>query len=110
MAENGRLRVGLFGVGLEAYWGKFAGLEDRLKGYLARVAAKMERPGREVLNFGLVDSAGRAQAVAHETRRQNVDLLVTLRYDVCALVHRAPHSQTSARACAGPQFTARACD
>jgi len=76
MAENGRLRVGLFGIGLAAYWGQFAGLEDRLKGYVARIAEKIDGPGREVVNFGLVDSADRAYAVGHEARRQNVDLLV----------------------------------
>ena len=30
----GTLRVGLFGIGLDAYWPQFAGLEDRLEGYL----------------------------------------------------------------------------
>ena len=32
MAETYKLRVGLLGVGLEAYWTQFARLEDRLKG------------------------------------------------------------------------------
>jgi L-arabinose isomerase len=30
--------IGLFGIGLDAYWPQFAGLEDRLKGHIARVA------------------------------------------------------------------------
>jgi hypothetical protein len=30
------LRVGLFGIGLDTYWPQFAGLEERLRGYLAR--------------------------------------------------------------------------
>ena len=76
MAEDGTLRVGLFGIGLAAYWSQFEGLEDRLKGYVARVAERLGVPGREIVNFGLVDSAERAFAVGHEARRQDVDLLV----------------------------------
>jgi L-arabinose isomerase len=76
MAEGGTLRVGLFGIGLAAYWSQFAGLEDRLKGYVARVAEKLAGPGREIVNFGLVDSPERAYAVGHEARREDVDLLV----------------------------------
>ena len=76
MAEDGRLRVGLFGIGLAAYWSQFAGLEQRLKGYVARVAEKLAGPGREIVNFGLVDSPERAFAVGHEARKQDVDLLV----------------------------------
>jgi L-arabinose isomerase len=76
MAEGGKLRVGLFGIGLEAYWSQFAGLEDRLRGYLARVEQKIGGPGREIVNFGLVDSVERAFAVGHEARRQDIDLLV----------------------------------
>ena len=76
MAEGGTLRVGLFGIGLAAYWSQFAGLEERLKGNVARVADKLAAPGREIVNFGLVDSAEKAFAVGHEARRQDVDLLV----------------------------------
>ena len=31
------LRVGLFGIGLDAYWPQFAGLKERFEGYLGRV-------------------------------------------------------------------------
>jgi L-arabinose isomerase len=63
MAEGGKLRVGLFGIGLEAYWSQFDGLEDRLRGYVARVGQKIAGPGLRDLNFGLVDSVERAYAV-----------------------------------------------
>ena len=76
MAEGGGLRVGLFGIGLAAYWSQFAGLEARLQGYVARVGERLAGPGREIVNFGLVDSPERAFAVGHEARRQDVDLLV----------------------------------
>src|SRR5437868_2253279 len=76
MAENGNLRIGLFGIGLATYWSQFAGLEDRLKSYIDRVAHRISGAGREIVNFGLVDTPERAYAIGHEARRENVDLLV----------------------------------
>jgi L-arabinose isomerase len=72
---NPPLRLGLFGIGLDAYWPQFAGLKERLEGYLARVAAKLARPGVEVVNVGLVDNPDRARAAGRELRRQDVDLI-----------------------------------
>ena len=43
------LRVGLFGIGLDAYWPQFSGLKDRLEGYLGRVAQKLARPSRRLM-------------------------------------------------------------
>jgi L-arabinose isomerase len=65
----------LFGIGLEAYWPQFAGLKKRLEGYMTRVAAKLVRPGVEIVNLGLVDNPDRARAAGREFRRQDVDLL-----------------------------------
>jgi L-arabinose isomerase len=76
MAEGGILRIGLFGIGLATYWNQFAGLEDRLKRYLEYVHKRLSGSGREVVNFGLVDSPERAFAVGHEARRHDIDLLV----------------------------------
>jgi L-arabinose isomerase len=54
MVTSPSLCVGLFGIGLEAYWPQFEGLKPRLEGYLAQVAGKLGRPGVEVCNLGLV--------------------------------------------------------
>lgn len=70
------LRVGLFGIGLDAYWPQFSGLKERLEGYLGRVAAKLARPGVEIVNLGLVDHPDRAYAAGREFRRQDVDLIL----------------------------------
>ncbi|MDR0901593.1 MAG: arabinose isomerase, partial [Opitutaceae bacterium] len=69
------LRIGLFGIGLDAYWPQFAGLKERLEGYLARVAEKLRRPGVEVVSAGLVDNPDRARAAGGELRRADVDLI-----------------------------------
>ena len=70
------LRVGLFGIGLAAYWSQFAGLEERLRGYVGVVEERLKGPGRTIVNLGLVDSVDRAYEAGHEARRQDVDLLV----------------------------------
>jgi len=69
------LRVGLFGIGLKAYWPQFEGLKTRLEGYLAQVAAKLGRPGVEVSNLGLIDSPEKAMEAGHAMRRADVDII-----------------------------------
>jgi L-arabinose isomerase len=69
------VRVGLFGIGLEAYWPQFPGLRDRLEASLAHVQARLERPGVEVVSLGLVDSPEKAIEAGHRLRREDVDLI-----------------------------------
>jgi L-arabinose isomerase len=69
-------RIGLFGIGLEAYWPQFAGLKERLEGYLQRVEQRVRRPGVEVVNLGLIDSPPKALAAGHQFRRADVDLIL----------------------------------
>jgi L-arabinose isomerase len=75
MGKDHSLRVGLFGIGLDAYWSQFAGLEDRLKGYLARLAERLARPGVEVVNLGLIDNPARSVEAGRECRRSDIDVL-----------------------------------
>jgi L-arabinose isomerase len=95
MTNERSLRLGLCGIGLEAYWGQFAGLRERLEGQVAHMAAKLERPGVEVVNLGLVDSHGRACEAGHQSRRQDINILFlyvttyALSDTVLALVQRA---------------------
>jgi L-arabinose isomerase len=70
------MRVGLLGVGLNAYWGQFSGLEERLRDYVSKVEERLRWPGRDIVNFGLVDGPDRAFDVGHEARAQDIDLLV----------------------------------
>ena len=68
-------KIGLFGIGLDAYWPQFPGLEDRLKGYGQQVAEKLERAGAQVVNLGLIDTPERALAAGHDFRCADVDLI-----------------------------------
>jgi L-arabinose isomerase len=67
--------IGLFGVGLDAYWPQFEGLERRLTGYLEQLARKLERPRVRIVNLGLVDCPEKAAAAGHEFRKEDVDLI-----------------------------------
>lgn len=69
------LRIGLFGIGLEAYWPQFAGLEERLQGYIETVARQLDRDGVELVNLGLIDSPEKAMDAGHRFRREDVDLI-----------------------------------
>ena len=55
MKENKfSLKVGLFGIGLEAYWEQFSGLEERLKNYINIVDEKFKSYQCKVVNLGLI--------------------------------------------------------
>jgi L-arabinose isomerase len=69
------LRVGLFGVGLETYWPQFEGLRGRLTGYMQAVADRMARPGVQIVNLGLIDTAEKAVEAGHRFRREDVDII-----------------------------------
>jgi L-arabinose isomerase len=70
------LRVGLIGLGLEAYWEQFEGLEARLLGYLSVVEQKVGGPNRITFNLGLVDTPQKATAAGHSCRRNDIDILL----------------------------------
>ncbi len=70
-----KLRVGLFSIGLQAYWSQFAGLEKRLTDYASQVAARLGRSGVEIVNLGLIDTPEKALAAGHAFRQADVDLL-----------------------------------
>jgi len=73
--QSSGLKVGLFGIGLDAYWPQFAGLEKRLQGYVERVAEKLGASGCEVVNLGLIDAPEKAVVAGHDFRRADVDLV-----------------------------------
>ena len=77
MAEkkNYSLKVGLFGIGLEAYWDQFEGLESRLKGYVSIVENNLAGFGAEIVNLGLIDTPEKAVDAGHQFRQEDVDLI-----------------------------------
>lgn len=69
------LKIGLIGIGLGTYWEQFKGLEERLIGYLNEVEAKMQRPGVDVVNMGMVDNTDKAFQAGTRLREHAVDLI-----------------------------------
>lgn len=69
------LKIGLFGIGLEAYWEQFEGLQRRLSGYVDTVAGKLKTFGAEVVNLGLIDTPAKAFEAGHCFRTEDVDLI-----------------------------------
>jgi L-arabinose isomerase len=89
------LRVGLCGIGLDAYWPQFAGLREQLEGNLVQVQARLQGMGIHVEALGLVDTPQRGSEAGHACRRADVDLLLlyattyALSSTVLPLVQRA---------------------
>src|SRR6202008_1240343 len=74
-SSNDQLTVGLFGIGLDAYWEQFPGLRDRLVGFTEQVARKLESSRVKVVNLGLVDTPEKSLAAGHGFRKADVDLI-----------------------------------
>ena len=68
-------RIGLFGIGLDAYWPQFEGLKERLEGYIGTVHGRLQKPGVEVVNLGLIDTPPKALEAGHRFRQEDVDLI-----------------------------------
>ena len=75
MKQKYPLKVGLFGIGLEAYWSQFEGLQTRLEGYIEIVAQKINAFDTEVVNLGLVDTPEKAVEAGHQFRQADVDII-----------------------------------
>ena len=69
-------RVGIFGIGLAAYWPQFDGLRERIEGYQRRVEERVSELGGEVVSAGLVDSAEGAREAGDRFARSQVDLVL----------------------------------
>jgi L-arabinose isomerase len=69
-------RIGLFGIGLAAYWPQFEGLRERLEAYQLGIEAQLEAMGAEVVSAGLVDTAPAARQAGVNLAAANVDLIM----------------------------------
>src|SRR5664280_2210116 len=69
------MKIGLFGIGLDTYWPQFAGLKERLEGYLQIVEEKLVVIHPSVINAGLVDNADKAFETGRMFKQQDVDII-----------------------------------
>ena len=70
-----KLKIGLFGIGLEAYWAQFTGLKDKLDSYLKIVHERFSEYGEEVIDLGLIDTPELAMEAGHTFRQKDVDII-----------------------------------
>ena len=75
MKDIYRLKIGLFGIGLDAYWPQFTGLKDQLEGYLSEVQKMLGSHDAEIINLGLIDNPEKAFDAGHKFRQADVDIL-----------------------------------
>ena len=74
--EFSKIKVGLFSIGLKAYWPQFPGLLERLTSYGAFACEKMRLMGANVIDAGMVDDQPSALAAGDMFARHDVDLVV----------------------------------
>jgi L-arabinose isomerase len=74
--EISKAKIGLFGIGLAAYWPQFDGLKERLEGYQNQVEQRLRSMGAEVVSVGLVDTTPAACAAGDRLAREGVDILL----------------------------------
>ena len=75
MAVSYKLKVGLFGIGLDAYWEQFEGLKEKLESYVEIVSGKIKSYDVEVINLGLIDTSQKAMQAGHDFRKADVDII-----------------------------------
>jgi L-arabinose isomerase len=71
-----KIKVGLFSIGLAAYWPQFPGLRDRLEKYSEFVGNKIEACGADVINIGIVDDQPSSLAASDTFAAEDVDLII----------------------------------
>jgi L-arabinose isomerase len=69
-------RIGIFGIGLAAYWTQFPGMKERLEGYQRAVERRVSGFGSGVVSAGLVDTPEGARAAGQLFLREDVDLIL----------------------------------
>jgi L-arabinose isomerase len=71
-----KAKIGVFGIGLAAYWPQFEGLREKLVGYQQHIEVRLHDLGAEVASAGLVDTAPAAVAAGDLFARENVDMII----------------------------------
>jgi L-arabinose isomerase len=87
-SERLRPRIGVFGIGLAAYWPQFDGLRERLVGYQAGLEDRLRELGADVVSAGLVDTpeAAREAGAALAGAQTELIMLYTATYATSAQV------------------------
>jgi L-arabinose isomerase len=66
-------KVGLFGIGLDTYWGQFEGLLENLEKYQRQIKEKIESFNVTVVDAGMVDNPQKAREAADLLKAEDVE-------------------------------------
>src|SRR3990172_3951861 len=69
-------KIGLFGIGLAAYWPQFEGLKERLENYQKQGEKPLSAMGAQVISTGLVDTTPAACQAGDFLAREGVDIVL----------------------------------
>jgi L-arabinose isomerase len=83
---DNKVKIGLFGIGLDTYWSQFDGLLDKLNSFQLRIKVHLEQFGIDVINAGMVDNPDKAIEAAGVFQKNEVDLIF-LNISTYALSH-----------------------
>ncbi|MEM7133503.1 MAG: L-fucose/L-arabinose isomerase family protein [Chloroflexota bacterium] len=70
-----KARIGLFAIGLAAYWPQFPGLKEQLEGYYKHIVSELSQFA-DVVQMGLIDNAQDGHTAGMRIAGENVDLLI----------------------------------
>ena len=66
------MKIGLFSIGLDTYWGQYEGLLPRLQRYEDEIAVRLQGMQVEVVRGGMVDNVSKSHAAASLFLQQEV--------------------------------------
>ncbi len=69
------VKIGVFGVGFDMYWGQFPGLYEELVNKQNKFIRKIPNAGVEVVDFGIIDSPVKAYETVKKLESANLDLI-----------------------------------
>jgi L-arabinose isomerase len=70
-----KIKVGLYGIGLDTYWGQFKGLFEKLTGYQAQILEKISKMQCDVVDAGMVDNPQKAGEAAAFFKTEQVEMI-----------------------------------
>jgi L-arabinose isomerase len=76
LSRDAAPRIGVFAIGLAAYWPQFEGLRERLEGYQRRVEERLAELGAKVVSAGLVDTSAAARTAGETFAAGRVELVL----------------------------------
>ncbi len=68
-------KVGLFGIGLDTYWGQFDGLLKNITNHQQQIKTRIEDFGVEVVDAGMVDNPEKARKASDLLKSSDVEIV-----------------------------------